>query len=120
MRYIDVSDTKTPTLENIRDRPDYFRDRKGVEYEIKLVSPSEFFNLCSQVPGYDSARKLRLGVNEERAKKYADAMLRGERFALPWIDYDFRGQEGRHRARALELIGVKFFPVMIVRGIEDE
>jgi len=42
-------------------------------------------------------------------------MKSGTLFPMPNID-EYGGQEGRHRARALEILGVKRMPVMVIRG----
>jgi hypothetical protein len=121
LRYIDVTIVDAPTLDNMRDDPEYFRRVKKTDYEIKLVSPDEYYRLSSETRNGRNGSRERANVNDERAKKMANAMLKGDKkFAMPWIDYDYKGQEGRHRARALEMIGVKFFPVMIVRGVDND
>ena len=118
LRYIDISNTKTPTLQGMRDNRAYYRKKKGIIYDIVLMSPDRYFASVSELKGFSSAREQRASVTEARAQEYAETMRSGDRFALPWLDYDYNGQEGKHRARALEILGVRFFPVMVVRGLD--
>lgn len=119
LRYIDVTYLDCPTLDNMRDDPEYFRKNKGTVFEIKLVSPDKYFRLAAEVHGHGNASRERGNVSEERARKYADKMSSGDKFPLPYIDFDYGNQEGRNRARALEILGVKWVPVMIVKSVDS-
>lgn len=129
LRYIDISIVDTPTLDNMRESREYFEKNKGVVYEIKLMSPDEYFREAARCR--ESRRQVssehrrslmvdreRLMVNDELARKFADLMKSGDKFALPYVDYDYGNQEGRHRARALEMLGVRLFPVLVVRSVD--
>lgn len=118
LRYIDVTYLDCPILDNMLENPDYFRKNKGTVFEIKLVSPDDYFRLAADVRRdrgrTSSARRERAAVDDELARKHADKMASGDKYPLPYLDYDYGNQEGRHRARALEMLGAQWMPVMIV------
>ncbi|MHA1286060.1 MAG: hypothetical protein ACTSPB_01530 [Candidatus Thorarchaeota archaeon] len=121
LRYIDPTTTATPMFDNMLENPDYFLKNKGKSFEIIWMSPQRYFETCAknrtEYSGeYASARNEREMVNDELARKYANMMEGGTYFPMPNID-EFGGQEGRHRARALEMLGVKRFPVMRIRQV---
>ena len=105
----------------MRDNPEYFRKNKGVVYEITLVSPDHYFYLTSRARrrSGSSPQAERREVSDKRAKEYADKMKSGDKFPLMYIDFDHKSQEGRHRVRALEMLGVTNMPVMIVKTLGE-
>lgn len=123
-RYIDVTYDDQSYYGNLRDDLAYHISEKGRTYDIKMMSPQEYFEEIARNRRITDGRKdataakERRSINDERAKKYADLMKEGVRFPLPNVDYTLGGQEGRHRARALEMLGVKRFPVLIARDIK--
>lgn len=50
----------------------------------------------------------------EEMEAYANAMKNGDRFPLPWINYDSGSQDGRNRALAAKHLGMKEIPVGII------
>jgi len=117
LKYIDLSNTDSPTVEGYRDNPLRTLDNKGIKYEIKMVPTDHYFYLASDArKRYGASQtKERSEVNEALAMEYAEAMKDGSKFPLPYVDYDHGSQEGRHRVRALEILGVKYVPVMVIK-----
>lgn len=120
LKYIDVSYVDAPALDNMRESPEHFRDKKGVKYDVRLLTPDMYFYHCARVHDHWDEKAERRNVNEDLAREYANLMLGGEKFPIPYIDYDYGNQEGRNRARALEIIGVKFVPTLMVESISPE
>jgi len=117
LKYIDLTECDSPVIEGYRQNPLYSLMRKGVKFEIKLIPIEKYFELCAKSRGRRgaSAETERANVNDALAREYANKMLAGEKFRLPYVDFDYGNQEGRHRARALELLGVEKMPVMIIK-----
>lgn len=64
-------------------------------------------------------------ASNERTKedvvRYSKAMQNGEKFPMPWIDYESGSQDGRNRALAAMILGIKEIPVGIIpRKATDE
>jgi len=122
LRYIDPTTTATPMFDNMLENPDYFLKNKGKSFEIIWMSPSQYFEMCARnreeyTGKYASALNERSMVDDIRARQYANLMEGGTYFPMPNID-EYGGQEGRHRARALEMLGVTRFPVMRIKQVD--
>lgn len=108
-------DTDIPIFENMREKPDYFKKFKDMEGFIVLLSPDEYLRRVEmgfQVPPFSNY----LIMDMKLANAYAKAMLRGDKFPMPHMEYT-RGhfaQEGRHRALAAKVAGIDLIPVLIV------
>lgn len=118
-RYIDVTYLDCPTLDSMREDRKFFEEKKGVKYKIELMTTNRYFNESARVHGHFSSAKERGNVSEKRSGEYAELMKSGVKFPLPYVDFDYGNQEGRNRVRALELLGVKIVPVMVVEAIEQ-
>jgi len=125
-KYIDPTHTATPMYDNLLHEPAYFIANKDTSYDIIYMSPDEYMEGCVNnrlvMDGNTKAsvRSEWQSVRPEDVKEYKKIMESGERFPMPNLDYVYGGQEGRHRAAALHLLGVKRFPVMIIRPPKED
>jgi hypothetical protein len=101
----------------------YQRYYKGRKAEIVWMTPDEYFekvNLGIKGKGYE--HDIREGLGEKGIKKYADAMRKGDKFAMPWLEYrkgKYDGHEGKHRVAAAKLLGIKKIPVVISNQLTE-
>lgn len=79
---------------------------------IAEMSPDEYLQRISYDSFHTSIERTTV-CYYENIKKYADMMADGTKFDMGFIDYSKEGQEGRHRAMAAKLLGIKKIPVYI-------
>ena len=96
---------------------DYNRIEKGKETRVILVDPSEYNRVLTRDPNSNTDRAHADAIMfDTNTNKYVSAMQNGDKFPIPYIQYDsngFRGQEGRHRAAAAQRAGVSKIPVAV-------
>ncbi len=124
-RYIDPTYDGQPYYYELRKNIAYFISEKERTFDIESMTPEMYFERVAferRMEGkYDAtAEGERRSVNDERAREYADIMESGDRFPILNFDRTLGGQEGRHRARALEMLDVKMIPVLIARDIRED
>jgi len=99
---------------------DYMRYEKGQDAIIEYMSPNEYLDRCIN-DIFNSTYEKVVGVvkqhNANIISKYANDMLNGDKFPLPYLDYVHKQQEGRHRALAvIEAFGEdSIMPVIVIR-----
>lgn len=104
---------------------EYQQKHKGREAHIEYMSPDDYFKKIDQDINKFKANEGLYAIDggppyeatHEQVKKYKAAAMRGDKFAMPWIDYkkgEWTGQEGRHRALMAKELGVEKMPVVIV------
>jgi len=110
-------DYRTP-----KQQREYYEKRKGERAHIEYMSPDAYFDRVdegfkSRVPD-DKQYEVRTQVPDNyRNPKLKEAAMRGDKFAMPFIEYDegeFVSQEGRHRATMAKDLGVEKMPVVII------
>jgi len=108
--------------------PDYDKALANGDAYIVEMSPKEYmqrvsYDIFSKIPDNDHATTMRStlrGVSNELASQYASEMNQGDKFPLPYLDYEgmiysIPGQEGRHRAVAAYINGYDKIPVLIYK-----
>lgn len=101
----------------------YYLFSKEVYCQVTFVTPREYFRLCAEARAeYNpldilAHQRERNAVDMEVAQEYADKMENGEVFPICVVDFKHHTQEGRHRAQACELLGVRMFPCVIIRPV---
>lgn len=124
-RYIDPTYDGQPYYYELRKNIAYFISEKGRTFDMVMMSPDQYFEDIARERRRKgrrdaSAESERRAINDEKAREYADIMESGVRFTIPNFDRTLGGQEGRHRVRALEMLGVKMVPVLIARDIRED
>lgn len=77
------------------------------------MSPIEYLERCANL--FNSTIESMISSTENHLiYKYAEMMKNGVKFDMPWLDYVDNGQEGRHRAQAAFLAGIKTIPVLVI------
>lgn len=113
-----------PDYIEMQNDPEYFEKKKHKKFEIVYMKPDEYIKKVvsgfkSDFPKY-STSQLRSDCMQDTIKKYANDMKNGDKFPILILDYTRSSgfsQEGRHRACAAELAGIKTIPVMVVTKI---
>jgi len=81
----------------------YLRTLQG---SIVQMSPEEYFDRVAQLQDttYDEQFTF---LDKHKVKNMADEMSSGRQYDLPYINYNNKHQEGRHRVAAAQLLGCK-------------
>lgn len=82
---------------------DYYKFEKGLEGKLTYMTGDDYINHCIYdifKSSYQSA--VTNSVDFDTVHGYAEAMLSGSRFPVPYLNYATRQQEGRHRALAFK------------------
>lgn len=103
------------------DGLEYMRSRKNRDGEVIQMTPSEYFYECAHKVFDTSVEELKRQRGlDNLVDTYAQNMIDGDKFPLPYINYADHGQEGLHRMMAA---GQAFgwdveFPVLIVTSLD--
>lgn len=99
------------------DTAEYYSKHKNREGKIVMMTPTEYVNECVKIfnnrTTFDSLIDQR---TDEYLPQYEEAMRKGDKFPLCYIDYYTHGQEGLHRMIAAgNVFGWNTkFPVLVV------
>jgi hypothetical protein len=86
------------------------KDRSAI---LKYMNPKEYIKYVGENLGLTYQETIDSNaVSIEKARKYAQDMLSGDKFPIPYIVRDSSSQEGRHRAIAAIEIGIDKIPVI--------
>jgi hypothetical protein len=109
--------TEMPTLDNMLENPDYFREQKGLEFDIVEMTPTEYFEKIGR-------EKTNNSIEWPTVEKYTEKMRNGEEFPMGTIELHGGriSQEGQHRALAAERAFGKDtkMPVMVIKRTQEE
>lgn len=119
MAYYDAMIGKGKIVGKYKDDPKgYFRNVKGIDFEIKCITPDQYFvevaKFHSTTPDYE--RKVR--VMKSYVEEYKNRAIKCSPMPLPILDYKDRVQEGRHRVVAASELGIQKIPVLMVKRYE--
>ena len=73
------------------------------------MTPDEYLERAGKILRRDAM----VGLDEGKAKAYARAMQKGDKFPMTWMDNNYGAQQGRHRAYGAKLAGQETIPVVI-------
>jgi len=96
---------------------DYQKLSKGREAHVEMMSPKKYFDEIGQDIDHFSSGTRDADGYRDNIEQYKKAAQRGDKFAMPWIEYKegkYDGQEGRHRAAMAHELGVERMPVVVV------
>jgi hypothetical protein len=107
--------------------PNYFKESKDIDYEIRNMSPDEYLERAAAILRPEG--KTIQYVIDDRAKEsgyinnMAASMQDGRVYAAPYLDYGSGGrrasQEGMHRALAAKQLGMEEIPVMVMDSFKN-
>ena len=118
LKVFTTATTDIPLYDNMLRNPSYFIRNKGVKsIEVIFMSRDDYFFVLKQFGcGPDV-------MSRDIIENYAEKMKQGEKFPMPVLEIlseDDLNQEGRHRIEAAHKIGVREFPVLVVKYIDWE
>ena len=95
---------------------DYKRFEKGLDSRIEYMTGDQYIEKCANDIFHMSMEKTLSPVDWDIVHKYANDMKNGDKFPIPYLDYHYKQQEGRHRALAFkEAFGKDaVMPVLII------
>ncbi len=96
-----------------RTRKEYFREEKGLEFEIKVMTPDEYLEQAAYIHKATVEWEKEF-IIDELVSEYKERVLLGELMPMPVLNYADMSQEGRHRAVVAKVLGCTEIPVMIV------
>lgn len=102
---------------------DYLKEIKGRESHIEYMSPDEYIDICAV--GFNKTKEEIIKRRRSPAfengmtliDKYKQRWIDGENPPMGFIEYvngQFSGQEGLHRAIMAKEMGVELIPVLIM------
>ena len=105
---------------------DGFKSHTGIPYYDDIIdkglgfiaemSPLEYLRRCAyQIFQNGTIESTLSAIKDSSVSKYASKMKSGEKFDMPYLNFKKGEQEGRHRAVAAMVAGIKVIPVLIVR-----
>jgi len=96
---------------------DYMRYEKGQDAKVEYMTARDYMQGCSEIFNKNIDYLYKNLPEKSNVDKYAKAMLKGDKFPIPNLDYVNYGQEGRHRALAVaKAFGEDaIFPVIVIK-----
>lgn len=107
--------TGIPFYDNFLDKNDiaYMRKHKHLDGYIASMSPVDYLEGCADI--FNSTLEVQIySTQRDNIEKYAKMMRNGTKFNMPVLNYAQNTQEGRHRAQAAYMNGIKEIPVLII------
>lgn len=101
------------------EHPIYHIIEKGKLFELEYLSPKQYIYKIANGFGVSYEDALGGAYDEDKAKKYAEAMNKGDKFPVGYYTEDDADQEGRHRAMAAMMLGCKVIPVVKIIEVSD-
>lgn len=125
-----------------RDPVDYFRDNKGLVFEVVWMTPEEYLLKSYEIHKEVTRRYMSAGnrilitenraalqmsfedyirnvINSDLIEEYKERTLEGSKMPIPVLDYSNMSQEGRHRSIVAMELDVEKIPVLVVRSYEE-
>ncbi len=111
-----------------RDPIQYFKENKGLIFEIVWMSPTQYLEESYKIHGrhvdygkYKTSLEqyMYYTINTDKINEYIERTLEGSKMPMPVLDYDKLTQEGRHRAVVAMELGVEEIPVLVIRPYEE-
>lgn len=109
----DVFDSHTTA----RDYDDVLNDignrmLKDVRGSVVRMTPEEYYDRCAQMQETSIEDQYRY-TRSSKVNDLYKLISSGEKLALPYLDYNSRNQEGRHRVAAAKKFGCKIVDVAV-------
>lgn len=115
-----VPTTGLPWYIDLRRKPKYHREKKGIDFDVVLMSPDRYREIV--VEGFDKPEYKSWSISEQNLNKLKRKVLDNkERFPMLTLKYT-RGcfnQEGRHRAELMDRMDVNKVPVVVAWDTDE-
>lgn len=85
---------------------------KSMEGKVVQMTPEEYYQECAKLQDTSTSDQFKY-IDQLKVYEIARAMAKGTKYYLPYLNYNTRQQEGRHRVRAAELLGCQMVKVAV-------
>lgn len=94
---------------------DYYRTAKGEDWGVRMMTPDEYLEQSARAMGKNTPEEIASWAKTPMGdvNKYTEAMRKGDKFPMPWINQVTGSQEGRSRALAAKQLGMEEIPVAV-------
>jgi hypothetical protein len=101
------------------EHPIYYMIEKGEVHRLDHVKPKQYIHKIAHGFGVSYHDALGGAYDENKAKKYAEAMKSGDKFPIGYFRFGKPDQEGRHRAMAAMMLGCNYIPVVEIENVSS-
>lgn len=107
-------ETTVPMIDEAFNNPIYFAEKKNRKVRLIFLPPAEYFVAAAKNrgPGHSEQTERQM-LDENLVQEYVEAAKKGAKFPALNLDFTSGDQEGRHRARVAEIIGLPYVPVFV-------
>jgi hypothetical protein len=102
------------------EHPIYYMIEKGEVHRLDHVKPKQYIHKIAHGFGVSYHDALGGAYDENKAKKYAEAMKSGDKFPIGYYTENGGDQEGRHRAMAAMMLGCERIPVIKINKTKPD
>ena len=110
-----LNSTNQSYYDKIMKDPQYFEGVKNLKFHIEQMTPEEYLDRIQTDIFKTTAATIQTRLSQNLVSEYQEAMQRGDRFPIPYLDYVRELQEGHHRVQAAKELGETKIPVMVVK-----
>jgi len=100
-------------------KQDPHRFLRTLEGSIVQMSPREYLERCAELQDTSIQDQFKY-IDQLKVYEIARKMAKGEKYYLPYLNYNNKHQEGRHRVRAAELLGCQMVKVAVFKKPDQE
>lgn len=100
-------------------KQDPHRFLRTLQGEIVQMTPKEYLERCADLQDTTVQDQFKY-VDQLKVYEIARKMAKGIKYYLPYINYNNKHQEGRHRVRAAELLGCQMVKVAVFKKPDQE
>lgn len=117
-KYFKKDSTGMPFYDEMIDNPDYYREKKGYDSKIVMMSPADYMKGSAKIHGSDYTRQLQMADPATVDDIVTKIKSTGSKMPILVLDYARKEQEGRHRSQIARKLGLTEVPVLIVNKVE--
>ena len=119
-KYFKKDSTGMPFYDEMIDNPDYYRERKGYDSKIVMMSPAEYMKGSAKIHKSTYTAQVD-NLDPDRIAEIADKIKSGgSKMPMMVLDYARNEQEGRHRSQIARKLGLPEVPVLVVNKVEKK
>jgi len=89
--------------------------KSGKAIVVEMSPETYLHEVAHNIFPKDTIETTIRGTDIKNINRYMQMMKDGTKFDTPYLNYKTKGQEGRHRAIAAMMLGIKRIPVIVVR-----
>ena len=118
--YFKKDSTGMPFYDEMIDNPDYYREKKGYDSKIVMMSPTEYMKSNAKIHKSTYSAQVD-NLDQDRIVEIADKIKSsGSKMPILVLDFARNEQEGRHRSQIAKRLGLTEIPVLVVNKLEKK